>query len=248
VTFEDAAREWLRYCEQDRACKPSTMRGYRSSVEGRLIPAFGAMRAADVTALQIERWRATLPVSPRMKNKLLTELHGIFKRAMKMYGLTINPAAAVEHLRVPRSCDIEGFSPAEVMALVRAAADEQDAAIYLTAAYTGLRRGELIALCWREVDFTNNVIRVRASFAAGQLTTPKSGKVRSVPLAPQVAGALALLGQRDELTAEDDLVFPGGDGCHLDGSRCVAVTAGRWRRRACAGSASTTCVTPSPPA
>jgi hypothetical protein len=86
VSFEAAAREWLRYCEQDRSCKPSTMRGYRSSVEGRLIPTFGAMRAADVTALQIERWRATLPVSPRMKNKLLTELHGIFKRAIKMSG------------------------------------------------------------------------------------------------------------------------------------------------------------------
>jgi len=81
-----------------------------------------------------------------------------------------------------------------------------------------LRRGELIALCWREVDFVNNVIRVRASFSAGQLTTPKSGKIRSVPLAPQVAGALALLGQRDEFTGEDDLVFPGEDGCHLDGS------------------------------
>jgi integrase len=36
-----------------------------------------------------------------------------------------------------------------VFALVRAAADEQDAAIFLTAAFTGLRRGELIALRWR---------------------------------------------------------------------------------------------------
>jgi hypothetical protein len=118
------------------------------------------------------------------------------------------------------------------MALVRAAADEQDAAIYLIAAYTGLRRGELIALCGREVDFANDVVRVRASFAAGHLTTPKSGKVRSVPLVPQVAGALALLGQRDELTAEDDLVFPGEGGCHLDGSalRRRPRTAGACRR------------------
>jgi integrase len=79
---------------------------------------------------------------------------------------------------LPKSCDIEVFSPAEVLALCRAATDEQDAAIYLTAAYTGLRRGELIALCWREVDFANNVIRVRASFAAGHLTTPKEQERR----------------------------------------------------------------------
>jgi integrase len=218
VPFATAAREWLRYCEHDRACKPSTMRSYRSSVEGRLIPAFGVELTSEITPLHIERWRSSLPVSPRMKNKLLTELHGIFKRAMKMYGLAANPAAAVEALRVPKSCDIEVFTPKEVLALCRAAACEQDSAIYLTAAYTGLRRGELIALCWREVDFINNVVRVRASFSAGRLTTPKSGKIRSVPLAPQVAGALALLGQRDEFTGEDDLVFPGDDGCHLDGS------------------------------
>jgi integrase len=198
VHFAEAAREWLRYCEHDRACKPSTMQSYRSSVEGRLIPRFGDMQIGDITALHIERWRAALPVSPRMKNKLLTELHGIFKRAMKMYGVPRNPAAEVEHLRVPKQCDLEVFSPEEVMALVRAAADAQDAAIYLTAAFTGLRRGELIALCWRDVDFAGSLIRVRASYAAHTLTTPKSGKIRAVPMAPQVASALASLGQRPD--------------------------------------------------
>lgn len=103
----------------------------------------------------------------------------------------MNPAAEVEKPSLGRSGDIEVFSPEEVLALVRAAASPQDAAIYLTAAFTGLRRGELLALRWREVDFAGQVIRVRASFADGHLTTPKSGKVRSVPMAPEVAKSLA---------------------------------------------------------
>jgi integrase len=51
------------------------------------------------------------------------------------------------------SGDIQVFSPVEVRALVRAAASEQDGAILLTAAFTGPRMGELLALRWRDVDF-----------------------------------------------------------------------------------------------
>ncbi len=94
---------------------------------------------------------------------------------------------------LPRSGDIQVFSPEEVWALVRAAGSEPDGAIFLTAAFTGLRMGELLALRWRDVDFAGSAVRVRVSYYAGHLTTPKSGKVRAVPLAPDVASALAQL-------------------------------------------------------
>jgi integrase len=104
-----------------------------------------------------------------------------------------------------------------VWALVRAAASEQDAAIFLTAAFTGLRAGELLALRWRDVDFTGSLIRVRVSYA-GRRHEPKSGKVRSVPIAPEVASALARLSQREPFAREDDLVCAGETGSFLDGS------------------------------
>ena len=104
------------------------------------------------------------------------------------------------------------------MALVRAAADEQDAAIYLTAAFTGLRRGELVALRWRDVDFAGSHVRVTATYGEGGSSTPKSGTVRSVPMAPAVAEALARLTQREAQTSGDDLVFPGIAGGYLDAS------------------------------
>jgi integrase len=130
---------------------------------------------------------------PHQKLKLLTVLNGVFVRARRAYKLGYNPMADVEKPRQRSSTAIEVFAPEEVWALVRAADSEQDAAIFLTAAFTGLRRGELVALRWRDIAFTAQRVRVCGSFAGGRLTTPKSGKVRSVPMAPDVARALARL-------------------------------------------------------
>ena len=68
------------------------------------------------------------------------------------------------------------------------------------------------------MDFAGDTVRVRASYADGALTTPKSGKVRSVPMAPEVATAMAKLGQRGYRTEDDDLVFLGDFGGYVDGS------------------------------
>ena len=219
VTFADAAAEWLRFVEHDRERKPSTVSDYRSALESRLLPAFGAMPIEEITVSVIERWRASLGgLSNRSKNKLLIVMHGIFRRAQNVYGLAVNPLPRLEKHPQRRSGDIVVFPPEEVWALVRAAASEQDGALFLTAAFTGLRLGELLALRWRDVDFTGATIRVRASYGGGQLTTPKSGKVRAVPVAPAVASALAQLSRREHWVGDDDLVFVGAAGGYMDGS------------------------------
>jgi integrase len=61
------------------------------------------------------------------------------------------------------------------------ASDDQDAAIYLTAALTGLRRGELLGLRWRDIDFPGQAIGVRANLSYGQIVTPD---VRQGPRRP----------------------------------------------------------------
>ena len=224
ATFAEAAAEYLRFSEQDRGCKPSTVRNYRNAINAHLLPVFGAMALEDVTVQEIERWRAGMSsarqqreLSNKTKNNLLVLMHGIFRRAVKLYGLGSNPVAKVDRFRVRSSGDIQVFSPEEVWSLVRAASSEIDAAIFLTAAFTGLRRGELLGLRWRDVDFAGSAIRVRASYAAGHLTTPKSGKVRAVPMAPDVASAIAKLGDRERFTGDDDFVFAGEAGLPLDG-------------------------------
>lgn len=90
--------------------------------------------------------------------------------------------------------------------------------IFTVAAFSGLRLGELRALRWEDIDFANRIVHVRHSFTYGNEGTPKSGKVRSVPLIDQAAKALDGLSRREHFTGSDDLVFINTTGGVLDDS------------------------------
>jgi hypothetical protein len=87
-------------------------------VAAHLLPAFGAEPIEAITADVIERWRRSLTgLSNRSKNKLLIQLHGIFRRAQMVWGLPVNPLARVEKHPMRPSGDIQVFSPEEVWAM-----------------------------------------------------------------------------------------------------------------------------------
>jgi integrase len=188
-----------------------------------------------VTAEAVTRWRrqemrrmverpdgTTRPaLSRRNAEKLVSLLFSIMEHGRAEYALTVNPIGRVERLRVKYDPGrFDTYSPEEVHALRRAAASEQDAAAYVVAAFAGLRRGEVLALRWRDVDFANETLRVEqaVSTVGQEMKSTKSGRMRSVPMIPDVAAALDRLSRRDRFTGRDDLVFVGDTGEPLDGS------------------------------
>jgi integrase len=240
VTFADAAEEWYRHGRDEQGnrgtpWKPSTARDHRSVLDRHLLPAFGHQPIEAITAREIESWRSEQLASGKLTRrtavKLVAVMHGIFERARRLYdGLGANPVLDVERLKVSYSGRFDFYSPEEVWALVRAA-DEQDAAIILTAAFTGMRMGELLALRWRDVDFAAETIRVFGSVDhRSGVGTPKSGHGRSVPMVADVASALARLGQRPRFTGADDFVFPNDTGGYLDNSALRRRYRGAQRR------------------
>jgi integrase len=225
ATFATACDDWLAY-KRDRKVKLSTQIDYEHMVDRMkkiFAEKFGQkIRLEDVTPEAVEGFRDALVaegLSDRTVNKYLTVLHGIFVWAQRRYKLPANPVANVERRPSAKRGNIDVFSREEVLALVRAATSEQDGTIYLTAAFTGLRLGELLALRWRDVDFANSAVHVRQSFTNGRVDTPKSGHERTVPMADEVAKALAKLGKRDHHVEDDNLVFCGSQGGHLAGHR-----------------------------
>ncbi len=105
-----------------------------------------------------------------------------------------DPADAAQHLREHRD---DG----------QVRSDAQDAAAVRVSAYTGLRLGELLALRWSDVDWAGAALTVSKAISAGIETSPKSGKVRRVPLPDQAITALEQLSRRRDFTQHDELVF-----------------------------------------
>jgi integrase len=220
-TFADACEEWLRHGERERQLKQSTLIDYQTAVKARLLPELGPCRIDTITVKTLADWRDGLldegALSHRTINKLTMILGAVLERCC-LRGLIVgNPARRFEKLKEPAYDDLEFYEPDEIWRLVRAARSKQDAALFLLLAFSGLRRGEALALTWRDVDFARDVIRVRANWSRGRLVTTKGNRVRSVPLVPQLSAELGKFHERTPFADPDSPVFCNQIGERLDG-------------------------------
>ena len=107
----------------------------------------------------------------------------------------------------------------EEEAAARERDDHQHAELVRVAAYAGLRRGELVALRWRDVDFVGQKLIVRRALSGEtEVRSTKSRVAREVPLPAQAAAALQRLRHRGEFIGLDDYVFANRFGRRLDPS------------------------------
>jgi integrase len=181
-------------------------------------------------------------VAPRTVNQHRQLMCAIFNYAMRpsTYGLAFNPAQFADRRREPERGPLAFYTPEQIEALARALADGQhrdpeaievgqeeqaaralddarDGELIRVAAYTGLRRGELTALQWGDVDFAAHKLTVRRAISAGvEATSTKSRRAREVPLPDQAAGALDRLSKRSEFTGPKEYVFANRWGRRLD--------------------------------
>lgn len=143
----------------------------------------------------------------------LNFLHGLFAFAVKRGWAPGNAVAEAERPRADGADpDIRFINLEELEALLREVPDDVlgrvERPLYVTAAMTGLRQGELIALRWRDVDWKAGLVRVRRNYTRGRFGTPKTKRSsRSVPMPERVAAALKEHFKRSNFTGADDLVF-----------------------------------------
>ena len=203
ATFADAAAEWLRYVEHERDRKPSTVaRLPRARRVAAPAARSATSRSRTITTPMIEAWLRGVDRSrQRTRNKaLVAPARDLPAGAQACTGCRSTRWPTSRSRAQRRERRHRG-----VLARGGPGAGPRGRRSSRTRRSTSPRRSRACAAasCSRCAGATStSPVRRSASARAtptGALTTPKSGKVRSVPMAPDVATALAALGQRERL-------------------------------------------------
>jgi integrase len=192
VTLREAASEFMALAREGhvrsrsgRRYSPSTLRGYQRGLDKYLLPELGALRLTEIRRLDVQDLSDRLlahGLAAASVHNAIAPLRAIFRRAIQRELVGVSPTANLD-LPSPDG-HRERIADREEAAALLAAVPESDRALWATAFYAGLRRGELRALCWSQVDLGRSEIRVDRSYDDKEgLIDPKSvASARTVPI------------------------------------------------------------------
>lgn len=223
--FSVIADEWER--EHESCVSESTRRVYSYAVK-RLKEEFKGL-ASEVRPLDVQRYIAAFEKQGRSANSVQIELavcKMIFSHAVISGDIDVSPAVEIKKSRGLPAKKREALTEEQENA-VKASAITQEACWWLFGyllLYTGMRRGEALALSYSDIDRKAGVIHVtkKLSYACGQFPKleanlkSKNG-LRDIPLLPPLAAALP--------KNRVGLVFPGEDGGFMRASEITK----NWR-------------------
>lgn len=213
-TVREAAAEWIDLADDGqvrdrsgRTYKPSTLRSYRQKLDRYVLPVLGdyrlsELRRRDVQDL-VDSMLAEGLASSSVRNAL-DPLRAMYRRAIRRELVAVNPTTDLD---VPTSRKRRvRIAPAAGARTLIDTLPRGERAIWATAFYAGLRRGELQALRCESIDLGKSVIHVERSWdqEAGEVEPKSASSVRTVPL-------LAIL--RDYL--DEHLLATGRSGADL---------------------------------
>lgn len=172
-----------------------------------IVPKWGTKWLTDVRTVEVEEWLHSLPYAPATKSKIRNIMSAIFSHAIRYEWMHRNPItkvrASAKRLREP-----DVLTPAEFAALV----DElplRVKAMVMLAGSTGLRRSELIALTWKDVDPIMMQANVRRSCVRGRFGDTKTEASRKpVPLHTSVVECLYAWRSESKYNGDADFLFP----------------------------------------
>jgi integrase len=195
LTFEDMANEWWE--DKEPRLSPNSVGGYNAALR-RAIERFGDAPLQEINATQIRSWLNHLGkqgfARKTVSNHLIV-ITGIFSWACENRNYKENPSTLV-HVPDGLTKKRRKMPTSEEIFAIQAAKNNPDGLFFYFLLYTGLRRGEALALQWKDIDADQNVIRVTRSLYyaghnKGSFKAPKSDAgEREVIYLDRLKGAL----------------------------------------------------------
>lgn len=186
--FSSYAQSWFN--EHQGTLRDSSADTYGQGLRKYILPFFKNMYLEDITFHDVKKWLLTMRhLARETVNLYLRILRMIFDTALEDDIIGKNPAKS-KYVKVvnDKAQKREAIPTNKLERILKAALMlEADKKKYLyLLAYTGMRKGEALALKWGDIDFKNNIIHIRHSAKLNK--TAKIGKtktdssVRDIPL------------------------------------------------------------------
>jgi integrase len=226
-TLAEFLRLWLRnYAKPNLS--PKGFERYESIVRVHLTPSLGNTSLIKLRPEHLQNYytaKLNSGLSARTVRYHHVILHIALKTAVKWGLLSRNVADAVDPPRT-RNTEMNTWDEDDIIRFLSAAKDTPYYALFHTALFTGMRRSELLALRWQDIDFIYSHISVNRSLhhlndGSYIFTQPKSAKSqRTIALSPSAILALKEHHEKQKLEktmqgislSDDDLVFSHPDG------------------------------------
>ena len=208
VTFRTLAAQWEAHVLP--MYKHSTQKNHRHILEKHLLPHFGDEVITEVTRQRVQAYVARLAqtgYAPKSIDHIHDVLSAVLRTAVKWGHLQDNPARDVD---LPA---LKTVRPKWALTITQAAQLLQalpplGRTMAGLAMLSGLRRGELFALRWRDVDEPARCLTVREAVYQGTFDTPKTeAGVRQIPLSDTAMTLLADWRVRAKDASPDALIF-----------------------------------------
>ncbi len=190
--------------------RPSTFGAYESDIRLHLVPALGTIPLQKLSPQDVQKLIAT-KLSKGLEPSTVQHIRAVLRRALAQavkWGLVPRNVAALVDPPHGEAIEQTPLTATEARALLEALKGDRLLAMYSVALALGLRRGEVCALKWQDVDLKAGTLYVRATLqrVGGklQLLEPKTEKSkRTIKLPSQLKSELRA--HRDRMEGERDL-------------------------------------------